>query len=118
GPAAADRNVISGNGFAGANIFGAADTLVQGNFIGTTAAGNAALGNDVVGVTVQFASSTGNRVTGNLIAANGPGIAGEGGVSLIKGSSGTRVDGNLIGLAAGGLSPLGNAGPGIRIESP
>src|SRR5205085_3445929 len=75
GTTAAARNVISGNGFEGVSIVQATGTLVQGNYIGTNAAGTAALGNGRSGVLIDRGSNntvggTAND-TGNLIAFNG-----------------------------------------------
>src|SRR5207249_2819841 len=75
GTNAADRNVISGNGDAGIYLLNAAGDAIQGNFIGTTAAGTAALANANNGVTLS--SSLGNVVGGivagarNLVSGNG-----------------------------------------------
>ncbi len=71
------RNVISGNGGDGVVIFGsdASGNRVQGNFIGTNAAGNAALGNDD-GVVISsgsgstIGSAIGSTAGGNRIAHN------------------------------------------------
>ncbi len=43
GPDPADRNVISGNGFAGIGFNGPGKVTIQGNFIGTNASGDAAV---------------------------------------------------------------------------
>ena len=77
GTASGARNVISGNGGDGVVIFGsdATGNKVQGNFIGTNAAGNAALGNDD-GVVISsgndstIGSDIGSTAGGNLIAHN------------------------------------------------
>ena len=75
GTTAAARNVISGNGFNGIRVTGgnASGTLIQGNYIGTNAAGAAALPN-VAGVSIQGApkAQVGGAAAGagNLIAFN------------------------------------------------
>src|SRR5262249_40609204 len=53
GTNASDRNVISGNGDAGIYVLNSAGNIIQGNFIGTTAAGTAALANANNGVTLS-----------------------------------------------------------------
>ena len=81
GPTDNDRNVISGNGqfpvanlatqgSVGVYIYGAntSGNVVQGNYIGTNAAGNDALTNSVIGVLIS--QSSGNTVQGNLISGN------------------------------------------------
>ena len=77
GPTAAARNVISGNFLQGIGIV-STQNLIQGNFIGTNAAGTAALGNGLEGVLISSGASQ-NTIgldnsgagTGNIIAFNG-----------------------------------------------
>jgi parallel beta-helix repeat protein len=118
-----DRNVISGNGkfpvadFAtqggvGVYIFGAntSSNVVQGNYIGTNAAGTAALTNSVIGVLIN--QSSGNTVQGNLISGNrsvGVEIAG-------STATGNQVQGNMIGTDAGGTRAIPNGLDGIFIN--
>lgn len=75
GTTAAARNLISGNGNEGVSIVLATGTLVQGNYIGTNAAGTTALGNGRSGVMIDRGSNNtvGGTVNeaGNLIAFNG-----------------------------------------------
>lgn len=111
GTTAAERNVVSGNGFAGVNIIYSSGNIVQGNYIGVNAAGTGAQGNQVVGVTLQGAYN--NNILNNIISANGNGF--EGGLTLIYGSSNTTVRGNIIGLNTAGTAALGNNGPGIAV---
>ncbi|HYG79341.1 MAG TPA: right-handed parallel beta-helix repeat-containing protein [Pyrinomonadaceae bacterium] len=118
GPAAGARNVISGNAWSGVSIYGigAARNIVQGNFIGTNAAGTAALSNGNHGVNVVNAS------IGNLI---GGGAAGERNVVSgnkwnginVSGGAGTRVAGNLVGTNAAGTAALGNSMVGVSINN-
>src|SRR5262249_13035498 len=75
---------------------------VQGNFIGTNAAGNGALGNTGAGVMAVTGSSN-NMVIGNTIANNAAGV------SLDAGISGWAIQSNVI--AANGKSATpGNSG--------
>lgn len=113
------RNVISGNG-AGATTEGHGVTLsacvsnfVIGNFIGTTATGAAALGNQDNGIDLAAASTNAIGGTaagaGNVISGNDHGIR--------VGSSATAranwIQGNLIGTDASGTKSLPNTNHGI-----
>ena len=126
GPTDNDRNVISGNGkFPVADlatqggvevyIFGAntSSNVVQGNYIGTNAAGTAALDNSVIGVLINQSGS--NAVRGNVISGNqliGVEIAGGTGGT----AAGNQVQGNLIGTNAGGTAAIPNGQDGIFIN--
>jgi len=111
GTAPVDRNVISGNG-----VFGNAHgilvqsggdaTVVQGNFIGTTAAGSAALAN---GEGVRFETAANNTVGGTATGA-GNLIAGNSGAGIIAFSNSAVLQGNRIGTNAAGTAALGNGG--------
>jgi hypothetical protein len=127
GTTAAARNVISGNFGQGVEINnrGSAENFVQGNFIGTNAAGTAALGNNGVGVSVT--SAPGNVIggaaagAGNLISANqGPfgigvaiGIPRDG----LTGGTGIIVQGNAIGTDFSRTLRLGNAQDGVFVDA-
>jgi hypothetical protein len=103
GTGARQGNVISGN-VAGIQIFlpGSGNTI-QGNRIGTDAAGAAALPN-MFGINVGAGANTIGGTTagaGNVISGNS-----ETGVLLF--TSGNLVQGNYIGTDAGGTIALGN----------
>ncbi len=114
GTTANARNVISGNNSNGVAISNATNTLVHGNYIGTNAAGTAALANNQFGVSVSVGA--GNFVggttagAGNLISGNG-----SDGVFL-SGSNGVMVQGNIIGLNATGTAKVANASDGVQID--
>ncbi|HEX8138372.1 MAG TPA: DUF4394 domain-containing protein [Pyrinomonadaceae bacterium] len=101
------RNVISGNGNGGVNFTGSGSTnnVVQGNLIGTNAAGTAAVGNSS-GILTTGAAST-NLVGGpgagarNVISGNNVGLF----LTSTTGGVNTRVEGNFI-----GTNPAGTAG--------
>lgn len=117
GTTAVDRNLISGNGQAGIAIVGTIQNVVEGNYIGTNAAGTAALGNGLDGVTIT------NNGQENRIGTNGDGIAdaaernlisgnGRNGISLQNAQS-NRIAGNYIGTNAPGSGALRNTQAGI-----
>ncbi|MBU1669959.1 MAG: right-handed parallel beta-helix repeat-containing protein [Actinobacteria bacterium] len=72
GGAAAQRNVISDNGMNGVSLNTAATTTIQGNYIGTDAAGAADMGNAGCGVSVSSSDGTvvGGASAGNKINHN------------------------------------------------
>jgi IPT/TIG domain/S-layer homology domain len=115
GPAPADRNVISGNSV-GIRLDRFPGTLIQGNLVGTTASGDARLGN-IFGL--EVALDTGSlAILGNVISANGQAINGFGIAIQNTGSPDDRsylIQGNWIGTDATGTIPLGNDGEGIAL---
>lgn len=104
GTTTAARNVISGNQASGVEINGNSN-VVQGNFIGTNAAGTAELRNSG-GVTIFSSQFTNNLIggtaagAGNLISGNGTGVSANG--------NNTTVQGNLIGTNAAGTAAIPN----------
>ena len=115
GPAAGERNVISGNESNGVHIFGAQtnNNLVAGNFIGTSADGLSSIENGDDGVFIE--EGVGNSVggggpgAGNLISGNGAN-----GVEYSGDASNASVRGNLIGTDATGNAALSNGLDGLR----
>jgi len=125
GTTAAARNVISGNNVEGVHIEGAAaqDNVVQGNYIGTDATGNAqltALGGDVgVGILNAASNTVGGTSpgAGNLISGNQHlGLSGVGVNISGIGSTGNLVQGNLVGTDAVGANAVPNYEYGVSIE--
>lgn len=108
-------NVISGNG-EGVIVDGA-PVSIEGNFIGTNAAGDAAVGN-TPGAGVSAMSPVGLAVgghdplSGNLISGNGVGVRIFGDV----GPTATSVSANLIGTNRTGTGALPNDDGGIFIS--
>jgi titin len=116
GTNAGDRNVISANGDAGIYVLNSAGNIVQGNFIGTTAAGTAALANANNGVTLS--SSPGNVVGGAVSGARNV-ISGNGGSGVyINGTTsvGNTIQGNYLGTDLQGAASIANAGDGVTIQ--
>jgi hypothetical protein len=103
------RNVISGNPGEGILVNGSFNSLIQGNYIGTDAAGRFAIANGY-GIDMGVANNTiGGTIAGarNLISGNTfDGIK-------ISASS-TNVQGNYIGTDVTGTQALGN-GIGVDI---
>ena len=114
GSAAGARNVISGNGMYGVQVW-THNTTVQGNYIGTDVSGTKALGNGTgVYIDYTFDNLIGglNKGEGNLISGN----RGSGLEIFNWMSHGNVVEGNRIGTQADGTSPLGNQGAGVLID--
>jgi hypothetical protein len=113
GTTPAARNVVSGNLLHGITIPSPSATgnLVAGNFVGTNAAGTAALSNSFQGV---FLSSANNTVGGTTVGARNVVSGNNGGSGVTMGSGGNSniVQGNYIGLNALGTSGIPN-GSGV-----
>ncbi len=91
---------IDGFGRSGIELMGKGGNVVVGNDIGTSAAGDTALGNAVAGIAIGPGSDN-NLIGGNLIAGNG----GDG--VFIAGSSNV-VQGNFLGTDVTGMTALPN----------
>ena len=121
GTTPAARNVISGNVQAGISIFrfgaGAVEAnVVSGNYIGTNAAGTAAVPNqrgiDVGGGATDNTIGGTEAGAGNLISGNTVD-----GVNIGVNSPVNHVQGNLIGTNAAGTAPLPNGSAGVRTSA-
>jgi hypothetical protein len=109
GPTASARNVISGNSFEGIELNGA-NNQVQGNFIGTNAAGSAAIGNST-GIDITGSPQFTNNLVGGTVSGAGNVISGNSNIGINMGP-GNTVQGNLVGTDATGLKAVPN-GRGI-----
>src|SRR5262249_45068537 len=108
GASAGARNIISGNGRSGIELSGTG-TLVQGNFIGSNAAGMAAIPNSEAGI--EIFNSPGHTIGGTTVAARNV-ISGNpgAGVKIMEGqASRNLIQGNFIGVAVDGVTPLPNS---------
>jgi uncharacterized repeat protein (TIGR01451 family) len=113
-------NLISGNTGDGVRITitgetSAVSNLVQGNLIGTNAAGDTALGNGGSGVAIDAAS---NNTIGGTAAGAGNVISGNSvaGVSIGGPTAAFNViQGNRIGTDLAGTANLGNTGDGVQV---
>lgn len=117
GATPADRNLISGNTAEGVRLAGGASgNLVANSYLGTDAAGTAALANGTDGLAIL--ASAGNTVGGadvglrNVLSGNR-----SDGLELRDGASGNVVLGNQLGTTADGLTALGNGANGLRINN-
>jgi parallel beta-helix repeat protein len=114
GTTAGERNVISGNNSDGILIT-TTGNAVEGNYIGTDAAGTASLPNASTGV--YLINTSGNTIGGttagerNVISGNQ-----QYGVR-IEGSTGSDVQGNYIGTDVNGTAALPNSNYGIHIRA-
>ena len=113
-------NLISGN--AGTGVFigsGSAGNVLNGNFIGTTANGDARLGNGGSGVWIDRAgrnSLIGCRFVNNPFVYYNV-VSGNGGNGLrVTDSDGTVVQGNFFGIGANNTAIIGNSRNGILVD--
>ena len=117
GTNASEGNLIAGNGDVGLYLLNSGSNTIQGNFIGTTATGTAALGNANNGIYLTSASS-GNIVGGMAPAARNV-ISGNSGSGVYldgSGTSGNLVQGNYIGTDSNGSLAIPNAGDGVTVN--
>lgn len=118
-----ERNVLSGNAGRGLSIQGFGDSVIAGNYFGTNAAGDAAVGNGFDGILIYQGSSR------NLVGANADGVRDdvERNVISANGNWGIRfnaaftdnnvVQGNYLGTNAAGTGALGNVLDGIGFDA-
>jgi CSLREA domain-containing protein len=118
GTAAGARNVVAGN--VTHNILVEPNgATIQGNFVGTTAAGTAALTPTSFGILVKAPNTVVGGTTPearNVISGNYNGL-------FLSGSSqvtvtGVTVHGNYIGTDAAGTAAVPNAGSGVVVDAP
>jgi Tol biopolymer transport system component len=116
GNVAAARNVISGNTNSGIRIETSDNNVVQGNYVGTNAAGTAAVANVSLGIVI---TGSNNQIggtsagAGNLISGNGGG-----GIAIdASGATGNTVRGNFIGTNAAGTAAVANTGNGVFVRT-
>ena len=109
GTSATARNVISGNTAAGiASVSGTVSGVtVQGNYVGTNAAGSATIANSGDGIDV---------VVGSAIAIGGT-AAGAGNVIAGNGGKGVNVRGTASGISILGNSIYANSSIGIDLNN-
>lgn len=123
GATAGSRNVISGNRTGGIIMVGTGTNTnrVQGNFIGTNAAGTAAIANGTVAAPANGISLVGgvqsNTIGGTVAAARNI-VSGNTGSGILISDAGTNsnsIFGNYIGVNAAGTAKLANTQQGVLI---
>ncbi len=127
GTTAGARNVLGAGDHGGIVIqpggfFATSGNVIQGNYVGTDATGNVALGYISHGIVI-FNSSNNNLIggaapgAGNVISGNGFGFRIEGFSAGADGPpTGNIVQGNLIGVGADGSTPVPNRVQGVRLS--
>jgi hypothetical protein len=133
-PAAADRNIVSGNALDGIHIIGtltapATGNLVQGNFVGVGADGKTSVGNrtepapatgapegnNLFGIEISGGNL--NTIGGTTAGArNVVGFNAEG-IELDNGAQQNFVQGNFVGVGADGVTAVANLLHGIALRS-
>jgi titin len=113
----ADGDVISGNAWEGVHIAGSSGNVVEGDYIGLSLGGSAALGNAESGVGI-YAGASDNTIggsasgTGDVISGNG-----SNGVYITDGGTTANVvEGDFIGTDSTGSNRLPNSGSGVVIQ--
>jgi hypothetical protein len=94
--------------------------VIEGNFIGTNAAGTAAAPNSMNGVVaidcgIGFNGGSNNTIGGVTPAARNL-ISGNAGRGIVVGISGNVVQGNFIGTDVHGTAALGNGSTGVEAD--
>ena len=116
GTTAGARNVVSGNLEEGVQLSGTGTTsnVVEGNYVGTSADGTAAVAN-ANGVEIT-AGAKGNLIGGTSAGARNVVSGNLDGVALVgSGTTSNVVEGNYIGTSASGGAAVGNTERGVEI---
>jgi hypothetical protein len=113
GSGAGEGNVVAAGALEGIDLTTGSGARIQGNRIGTNAAGTEALGNDVG---ISASNHPGLVIGGNFNAGEGNVISGNTHQAVIIASVGSIVKGNTIGLDVTGQQLLGN-GTGVQLNA-
>ena len=114
GTLTSQRNIISGNNANGITI-ASSGNIISGNYLGTNAAGTAAVANNGMGI--ELSNSINNKIGGttaaerNIISGNGAH-----GIYIPQGS-GHFIFGNYIGTNAAGNGAVANGAMGIQANT-
>lgn len=122
GSTVAQRNVIADNTQEGITLWNSGSTLnvIQGNYIGVDATGNAALGNHDDGIVIGGGANT-NAIGGDRTAGEGNVISGQIGTNSDgieidnAGADNNEIYGNFIGTNQDGTAQIANARHGVVI---
>ena len=133
-PAAADRNVVSGNALDGIHITGtlttpASGNIIQGNFVGVAADGvssvgnrtepapapGSAEGNNLYGI--EISGGDNNTVGGTTAGARNVVGFNADGIEIDNGGQANIIQGNFVGVGANGVTPVGNVLHGVALHS-
>ena len=106
--------VINGFGGYGLYLDGTGSSFIQCNYIGTTAAGTAALGNNNSGIRI---ASGNNNTVGGTNAGDRNVISGNRSDGIRLAGNNTIIQGNYVGINADGTAALSNSSVGVNIES-
>lgn len=121
GTTSGERNVISGNSGDGIQVAAGGSPTIQGNYVGTDAAGAADVGNSRDGV--RLAHAVDALIGGDVAAGQGNVISGndQAGVRIrgagANASTGNRVEGNYIGVDGAGTTAIANTVAGVSLEN-
>ncbi len=117
GTTAAERNIISGNSYAGiySTDLGTTGNLIQGNYIGTDPTGTIAVPNNFG---ISFQSDVSDNIIGGIAAGAGNLISGNTsrGINFEFGVRNNNVLGNSIGTDVTGTLDLGNGTDGVYVR--
>jgi titin len=113
GTTPAARNVISGGGNGDGIYVSSSGNTIQGNLIGTNAAGNAALPN-YYGIGISLGGADNNVIGGTTAAARNV-VSGNTMVGIEIDTLNNQVQGNYVGTDVTGSLALGNGTWGISI---
>jgi hypothetical protein len=113
GASPAQRNVIVGSDLNVISVIGGGSHVVQGNYVGTNAAGTASLGAFFYGVAID---SDQNQIGGTAPGA-GNLVSGNGSSGLYLNRSFNQVIGNLVGTDASGTAPVPNGEHGLFFDA-
>ncbi len=108
--------IINSFNHVGISLQGADNVTIQGNYIGTNAAGTNALANGWSGI--EFSSTSSNNTVGGRTVAERNIISGntERGIYL-NGSDNNQILGNYIGLNAAGTGVIANGWSGVELNN-
>ena len=116
-----EGNLFSGNGLQGINVRFADNVSIYGNWIGTDATGNVAIGNSGG---ILISESADNTIIGGTGTGQSNVVSGSPSTAAIRSTTGgappnngLTIENNIIGLNASGNAPLPNINVGIDVTS-